>query len=196
MQYEQYVEEGRQALQQEESAGWKLAELAAGVEREHGALTRWAESIGLSARRAYNLRQAWDVKESVGVKTTTPSFSVSVAEELHPMPIPEREQFLANNQQPSMRKARAAAEPYRKTKPLAEKEEQAIEAIMAPADRAVRSFAAKTGTVTLIEQAIEEVNSSLAAGGLSEEVLSALEAKTKELLSCIRFASQMAGTKS
>lgn len=123
MTFEQYVAAGQKARQQEEQAGWKLAELAAGVEREHGALTRWADGVGISPDRARKMRQAWSVRHESG---DAAALSVGAAEELYSMPALERGQFLAANPKPSMREARAAAEPYRKTQKTREEYSNSI----------------------------------------------------------------------
>lgn len=113
MNYSQYVEAGRRAIATEKQVGWKLAELAAGVERDHGALARWAEEVGITKDRATKLKKAFRVREESSVDAT---LSVSAAEELAPMPSKARDKFLVDNPEPSLRDARKAAEPYRAPK--------------------------------------------------------------------------------
>lgn len=139
--YDQFVAEGREAVLDEKNATTKLMELAAGVEREHGALTRWAEDIGIGQSRAMHLAQAARVNESLGA-ADLPAVSAATGYELRLVPekalvqvyekavqitAEDRGLPMSEIKAPSQRAARKAAKPYgkkqkRKAKPASELE--------------------------------------------------------------------------
>ena len=115
MTFKEYVESGKQAKAAEEQAGWKLAELAAGVENEYGKLADWAREVGISDSRARGLRTAFVVRSET---FRADDLTISAARELAPMPVAKREKFLVENPRPTQRSACEAAELYRKKREL------------------------------------------------------------------------------
>src|SRR4051812_39758760 len=91
-------------------AHWELARLAAGVQREHGALTRWALEVGISKQTASDLRLTWESTADRPVDRTLPIWTANV---LRSMSEEARDEFLSENPQPSQRQAKDAARSYR-----------------------------------------------------------------------------------
>ena len=77
--------------------------------------------------------------------------------------------------------------------PISEKRKQESEAALAPLDRTVNSFAAMTGTVSLIDRATDEINEAVGRNGLGAEALTAIEEAIERLVAAVSFAKEMGG---
>lgn len=143
MQFEQYVAEGRAALADETKSARRLMELAGGVEREHGALAKWALEVGISQDRAEKLKKAHRVNEQIrGDAEMPPSVAVELAavpdkqlqkayEKAIEITAEDRGLPVEEIAAPSQRAARKAAEPFRtkkqpKPQPKHKQEEQMV----------------------------------------------------------------------
>lgn len=139
MSFEQYVEEGKQLLVTETQTAERWMELAGGVEKEHGALAKWAQDVGISQKRAENLKKAYVVNQQIDGAVDLP---VSTAVELASVPdkqlaktFEKAKEITAEDRglpveeikAPSQRAARKAAEPFRKKvepKPLSQGDQE------------------------------------------------------------------------
>ncbi len=71
--------------------------------------------------------------------------------------------------------------------------QQGSEAAIAPLDRAVNSFAASVGTVSLIDRATNEINEAVSRNGLNADALLAIEQAIERLVAAVSFAKTMGG---
>lgn len=144
MDYKTYVTQGKKALIDENNATQKLMELAAGVEKEHGALARWAADIGITQKRAEDLKLAANINTKlrdnkihagVDLPTKTACEFRSVPDRALPKVYDEAVRITAEDrglpveeiEAPSSRAVRKAAAPYRKTtepKPIPQSDQE------------------------------------------------------------------------
>lgn len=80
-----------------------------------------------------------------------------------------------------------------KSTPVSKKTEKDSKAANAPLNRAVNSFAAQVGTVSLINQAVDEINKAVAGDGLEPSALQQIEAAVERLVAAVEFAKEMGG---
>ena len=88
--------------------------------------------------------------------------------------------------------AKALAEST-KSAPVSGKRQKASKAANAPLNRAVNSFAAQVGTVSLIDRATAEINEAVAGDGLESSALEQIEAAVGRLVAAVEFAKSMGG---
>ena len=89
-----------------------------------------------------------------------------------------------------MAKALAAST---QSSPVSGKRQKASEAANAPLKRAVNSFAAQVGTVSLIDRATDEINKAVSGSGLEPSALRQIEEAVERLVNALDFAKSMAG---
>jgi hypothetical protein len=80
-----------------------------------------------------------------------------------------------------------------KSAPVSGKRQKASAAASAPLSRAVNSFAAVVGTVSLIDRATDEINKAVASSGLDPDALRQVEEAIDRLVAALDFAKSMAG---
>lgn len=80
-----------------------------------------------------------------------------------------------------------------KSTPVSKKTEKDSKAANAPLNRAVNSFAAQVGTVSLINRATDEINTAVAGDGLEPSALQQIEAAVERLVAAVEFAKEMGG---
>jgi hypothetical protein len=77
--------------------------------------------------------------------------------------------------------------------PVSGKRQRDSVAANAPLERAVNSFAAQLGTVSLIDRATDEINKAVAGSGLQPDALHQIEEAVDRLVAALDFAKSMAG---
>jgi len=77
--------------------------------------------------------------------------------------------------------------------PVSGKRQKDSEAANAPLKRAVNSFSAQVGTVSLIDRATDEINKANASGGLEANALRSIEEAVERLVAAVEFAKAMGG---
>jgi len=77
--------------------------------------------------------------------------------------------------------------------PISGKRQRDSAAANAPLSRAVNSFAAQVGTVSLIDRATDEINKAVAGSGLQPDALRQIEEAVDRLVAALDFAKSMAG---
>jgi len=80
-----------------------------------------------------------------------------------------------------------------KSTPVSGQRQRDAEAANAPLKRAVNSFTAQVGTVSLIDRATDEINKANASGGLEANALRSIEEAVERLVAAVEFAKAMGG---